>query len=99
MAAKRPSKADKANTLILAENLDLAAVAPLRDEMLGARGAALTVDASGVQRIGGLCLQVLLAARAAWRLDDKPFSITGASPEVHNTLERAGAGDLLEGIA
>ena len=96
---KRPSKAAKANTLILAETLDLAAVAPLRDEFIGARGAALTVDASRVQRIGGLCLQVLLAARAAWRADDKAFGVADASPEFKNSLERAGAGDLLEGTA
>jgi chemotaxis protein CheX len=96
---KRPSKAAKANTLILAESLDLAAVAPLRDEFLGARGAALTVDASHVQRIGGLCLQVLLAARAAWRTDGQDFSVTGPTPELRNSLERAGAGDLVEGTA
>lgn len=96
---KRPSKAAKARILILAETLDLAAVAPLRGEILGVRGAALAIDASRVQRIGGLCLQVLLAARAAWRSDDKAFAISDASPEFKNSLERAGAGDLLEGTA
>jgi chemotaxis protein CheX len=99
MAAKPPGKAAKVQTLILAESLDLPTATALRAEILGLRGAPVTLDASSVQRIGGLCLQVLLAARAAWRADDKAFSITGASPEVRNTLERVGAGDLVEGTA
>ena len=93
---KRPSKSAKPHVLSLAETLDLAAAAPLQTEILGLRGAPLTVDASGVRRVGGLCLQVLLAARTAWRSDDQAFGIADASPEFRNSLERVGAGDLIE---
>ncbi len=87
------------HVLQLAENLDLAAAASLKAEILGMRGAPLALDASRVQRIGGLCLQVLLAARATWITDDQPFSVAEPSPDFQTCLERMGAGDLIEGIA
>ena len=89
----------ESRTMQLAENLDLAAAAPLKAELLGLRGAPLALDASRVQRIGGLCLQVLLAAQATWVADDQPFSVADASPDFQTCLERMGAGDLIEGIS
>jgi len=96
---KRPVKSAKSNVVNLGESLDLAAAGPLRTELLGLRGAPLTLNASGVMRVGGLCLQLLLAARTAWRSDDKAFSVADASPEFRNCLERVGAGDLIEGTS
>jgi len=92
-------KSAKPQLLTLGESLDLAAAAPLRAEILGLRGGPLTLNASGVLRVGGLCLQVLLAARTAWKLDDKAFSVADASPEFRNCLERVGAGNLIEGTS
>jgi chemotaxis protein CheX len=88
----------RSDTLQLAECLDLAAAAPLRAEILARRGSPLVIDGSRVQRAGGLCLQVLLAARSTWRSDEQSFSLTGASPDFRNCLERSGAGDMIEGI-
>jgi chemotaxis protein CheX len=88
----------RSDTLQLADCLDLAAAAPLKAEIVARRGAPLVVDGSRVQRVGGLCLQVLLAARSTWRSDEQAFTVTGASPDFRNCLERAGAGDLIEGI-
>lgn len=96
---KRPMKSATPQVLTLVESLDLAAAGPLRDEILGLRGGPLTLNASSVMRVGGLCLQVLLAARTAWKSDDKAFSVADASPEFRNTLERVGAGDLIEGTS
>jgi chemotaxis protein CheX len=96
---KREAKSAKPQVLSLGESLDLAAAAPLQAEILGLRGGPLTLDASSVLRVGGLCLQVLLAARTAWRSDDRAFSVADASPEFRSCLERVGAGDLIEGTS
>ncbi len=61
--------------LTLDTNLDTLAAAPLRDALLERRGHDLLLDGSGVERIGGLCLQVLLAARDTWRADGRTLSV------------------------
>jgi len=63
----------------LAPNLDLLAAQPLKDALLAQRGVALRIDAGQVQRLGGQCLQVLLAARVRWRADGLHFEISGPS--------------------
>jgi chemotaxis protein CheX len=49
--------------------LDLQAAEPLRAELMALRGRPLNMDASQVARMGGLCLQVILAARQTWAAD------------------------------
>ena len=61
--------ADGAESFALAPVLDLKAAAPLKAALLARRGHPLEIDAADVQRMGGLCLQVLLAAAACWRTD------------------------------
>ena len=78
-------------TIQLPETLDLKAAAPLRGMLMEARGAALSLDASGVQRLGGLCLQVLLSAEATWATDGHPFVISAASPAFAEGARRMGA--------
>jgi chemotaxis protein CheX len=67
--------------LELGEVLDLKAAGALHAELLTLRGRPIEVDASKVQRLGGLCLQVLVSAEATWRLDDQPFLLAQPSPE------------------
>jgi chemotaxis protein CheX len=62
--------------------LDLKAASALQQQFLSRRGAALQVDASQVERLGGLCLQVLLAAQAAWAADGEALIYDGPSPEL-----------------
>ena len=59
----------------LPSNLDLQAAEPLRAELMALRGRALDLDASQVSRMGGLCLQVLLSARATWTADGLPLRL------------------------
>ena len=61
--------ADEVESFALAPVLDLKAAAPLKAALLERRGHPLELDAHDVQRLGGLCLQILLAAAAAWRAD------------------------------
>ena len=79
----------------LAQTLDLGAAAPLWSEVSAARGQALELDASAVERIGWPCLQVLLAARAQWERDGLAFAIRNPSPAFADGLRLMGAGDLL----
>ena len=86
-----------AAAIALPETLDLKAAAPLKAALLERRGAAITVEADQVRRLGGLCLQVLLAARKAWAEDGKPFSITAPSEAFVETIRLFGAeGALLQ---
>ncbi|MEY4254855.1 MAG: hypothetical protein RLZZ141_82 [Pseudomonadota bacterium] len=85
---------EPASRLKLIENLDLKAAAPLRSEFLALRHTALDVDASNVQRLGGLCLQVLMSAQATWAADAVPFSISSPSPAFQEALSLFGAEEL-----
>ncbi|WP_420472004.1 MULTISPECIES: STAS domain-containing protein [unclassified Brevundimonas] len=62
-------------SVVLPSVLDIRAAGPLQAEILGLRGQPLTVDASGVDRLGGLCLQVLLSARTTWAADGQPLTV------------------------
>ncbi len=85
----------------LPQNLDLGAAAPLLSTIKEARGQALQLDASGVDRIGGLCLQVLLAARAQWRTDGVDFSIVNPSAAFAEGVQLMAAVELAprEGVS
>lgn len=87
-----------ASRLQLIENLDLKAAAPLQSELLSVRHTPLNVDASNVQRLGGLCLQVLMAAQATWAADSVSFSISSPSPAFQEALSLFGAEDLQSSI-
>ncbi len=73
--------------------LDLNAAAPLRSDLLALRGGPVEIDASQVQRIGGLCLQVLMAAKATWANDGKPFEIVSTSAPFLESLKLFGLAD------
>ncbi|WP_294318272.1 STAS domain-containing protein [uncultured Sphingomonas sp.] len=69
-------------TIALPAILDTPAAAPLRQTLRDAIGTGrpIQLDASGVERIGQACLQVLAAAEVAAEEAGQPFHITGASP-------------------
>jgi len=65
--------------LMLEPVLDLGAAERLHARLLELRGQPLDIDASQVERLGGLCLQVLLSARNTWRADGQGAVIGPAS--------------------
>jgi chemotaxis protein CheX len=79
--------------LALAANLDILAAEPLRSELLALRGQDVTLDASQVERLGGLCLQVLMSAQKTWELDDRGFEITPKSDAFLNQWAAFGGPD------
>lgn len=77
--------------MLLAPNLDLRAASGLHEQIVAARGTPLKIDASQVERLGGLCAQVLLAAQSAWRAEGCDFSIEGASEAFKDAARLLGA--------
>jgi chemotaxis protein CheX len=66
--------------------LDLAAATPLRDLLLAHRGQDLDLDAAAVNRVGGQCLQVLLAAQRTWNADGRAFRLVNVSGACRDAL-------------
>lgn len=78
----------------LASTLDLAAAAPLCAELRAARGRPIEIDASSVERLGGLCLQVLIAAGRAWRTDGVAFALINPSQLFADAVRLMAADEL-----
>jgi chemotaxis protein CheX len=73
--------------------MDTQAAAAVLEKFLAHRGGDLRIGGADVQRIGGQCLQVLLAARTAWAADGNSLSIADMSPEFTAALETLGASE------
>lgn len=84
-------------TIFLPSVLDLKAAGPLKAEIQSHAGSALDLDASKVERVGGLCLQVLLAAAEAWRAAGFVFRLVNPGEVVCNDARLLGAEHLLSG--
>jgi chemotaxis protein CheX len=82
--------------LVLPEALDTAAAAELLDALTAARGQPLVLAASGARRIGGQCLQVLLAARNAWAADQQELRFADPSQDFLDGLALMGCSDLVD---
>ena len=67
--------------LTLPEVLDLKAASKLATDLISMRKQELVIDASQVRRVGGQCLQVLLAAIKTWAADRHRLELTNPSPE------------------
>lgn len=65
--------------LTLPAVIDIASVGPLRNEILELSAEDLELDASAVERIGGLGIQLLLSAEKMWAANGRQLSIASAS--------------------
>lgn len=88
-----------ARRMRLAPRLDLAAASPLHSALLAARGDALTIDLSEVERIGASCAQVLVSAQKTWAADRVPLTFDQPSPEASAQLALLGLDSLLLGAS
>lgn len=84
--------------VVLPAVLDLRAAASLKSELLARRGGPLTLDASGVERLGGLSLQVLLSALKTWAADGCALTIAPASEAFADQCRAFGAVSLTAAI-
>jgi chemotaxis protein CheX len=67
------------DVLKLPRVLDVAAVRAVRKDLLDRRGTAMTIDASDVERIGALGIELLISANRQWLEDDRLLQMTGMS--------------------
>ena len=79
-----------AKTLPLAPVLDLNAATELHEKLMGLRGSDIIIDASKVERVGALCLQVLMAGAKSWQADNLSFAISRASDAFSKTTQLIG---------
>jgi chemotaxis protein CheX len=70
--------------------LDLKAAGALHTALLSRRGQDLLVDVSEVRRLGGQCLQILLAATKAWAADGRTLSFEAPSEAFIQSLHQFG---------
>jgi len=76
--------------------IDLASITALRDALLERRTTDLIIDVSAVEKIGGLGVQVLIAAADAWSQDGRTLTIVNGSEAFLETLRLTAADELLE---
>ncbi|HWA01654.1 MAG TPA: STAS domain-containing protein [Caulobacterales bacterium] len=81
--------------LCLPPMLDLHTAERLKAEFRSCEGAPLDIDARNVERVGGLCLQILIAAANAWRKAGQELRVLGASPAFVEDIRVMGAEALL----
>lgn len=86
MAAKKAGPA----SLTLSPVLDLNQASVLHGSLMSMRGNDLVIDASGVDRVGAQCAQVLVAGAKAWQTDGKSFLVEKASDAFQKTLQLIG---------
>ena len=89
MAAKKAGPA----SVKLAAVLDLNEASNLHGKLVSMRGSDIRIDASGVERVGVQCAQVLVAGVKAWEEDKKSFLVEKASDAFQKTMQLIGIND------
>ena len=70
----------------LAPRLDLPAARPLALALKAHTGKNVEIDAGAVTHLGGLCLQVLIAAAVAWRAAGHSLTFAALSEDFTEAL-------------
>lgn len=83
-------------TLVLAERLDLPAARPLARDLIANEGEDLAIDAGRVAHLGGLALQLLIAATRRWRAEGLCLTVAPRSVAFDDAVRLFGVaeGDL-----
>lgn len=74
------------DVLKLPDKLDVAGARALCETLLARRGAAVTIDASAVQKTGALAVEVLLSGARQWAGDGHPFRVIETSDALAGAL-------------
>ena len=86
----RADEMTRAKTLLLPADLDGVAAASLFEVLSSSVGTHIVIDGSRVEQIGGLCLQILLAAVTTWKADGATLEFTNLSLDLVAGLELLG---------
>ena len=79
-----------AKMVVLDAKLDSAAAEPLRETLLAAQGDDITLDGSGVEQLGGLCLELLMSVRHLWATAGNSVTLNAPSEQMIDDLGRFG---------
>lgn len=79
-----------AKTLSLDNVLDLNAAGSLHSKLMAARGSDLVIDASSVERVGALCIQVLMSAAKTWEEEKHSLTFSQMSDALMKTMQLSG---------
>ncbi len=79
-----------ATKVVLDAKLDSAAAEPLRDALLAAQGDDITLNGSGVEQLGALCLELLMSVRHLWGVAGKTVTLQTPSEQMIDDLGRFG---------
>lgn len=80
----------------LGARLDLTQARPLTDAILACAGGDLTLDAGGVDHLGALPAQVLLAAAQDWARAGHQLTIAPRSAAFEDSLAAMGLSDRFD---
>ena len=72
--------------IALPARMDPPAAEEMAEVLEHLRGAPVVLDGAGVERPGGLFLQLLAIACRQWRADGVTFQLVGASPALADAL-------------
>lgn len=86
----RTAVATRQRTVQLPVDLDNVAAASLFEVLTSLVGSDIVIDGSRVERIGGLCLQILLAALSTWKADGMTLEFSQLSLDLVAGLELLG---------
>jgi len=77
-------------TVALPAVMDLKAAGPLAENLAGFRGMPLNLDASGVEKVGAQCVQILMSVAATSKDDMAPIALVDPSPQFRTGLALLG---------
>ena len=86
---------DSDSSFALPAKMDVDAAHRLKGTLLRHRNQPLSIDASDVQQMSTLCLQVLLSAQKSWRREGNGFVVRNPSPAFRDSVALLGAETLL----
>ncbi len=94
---KSSATSDASSRIELPARLDTSAAAHLHEQLSAQMGNDISLDGTAVEQVGGRCLDILLAARAACLSQGKALRVEFPSGAMVNDL--AILGSSLESIA
>lgn len=83
-------KSSAVQTLSLEKVLDLNEASALHGKLMALRGNDVTIDASSVERVGALCVQVLMSAAKSWEEEKHSFTFSKISDALAKTMQLIG---------
>ena len=87
------SASSENDVIRLSRSLNGAYLPDLCEALDGLRGGDAKLDASDVEHVGALCLQVLISARRTWKAEHHSLEILAASDEFIRDINLLGCQD------